>query len=167
MNEFSITYYEHYRNKDALSVIESYCEACEGLCNRPPEGQRPDIFQLKETIISRTYKNIRPISELTEIIEPIGPTYPTEEFLVCLREDSEFWKSENIDDFIDVLRLVWWYSERNLTYDPIERTLSLITSGWSGNEAIIDALQHTPFWIYKEYSNYKVDYTFKFPVKEG
>jgi hypothetical protein len=127
-----------------------------------------DIFQLKQRMLSRTYKNIRPISELTEITDPIGPTYPTEEFLVCLREDEKFWKPENIDAFIDILRIVWWIPERHLIYDPAERTLTLFTGGWSGNEGIIEALQHTLFWmLYQKRGRTVGDYTFVFPEKEG
>jgi hypothetical protein len=169
MTDDPITYYEHYANKEALCLIEDYCAACEGMCNTPPEGQRPcDIFQLKQRMLSRTYKNIRPISELTEITDPIGPTHPTEEFLVCLREDEEFWKPENIDAFIDILRIVWWIPERHLIYDPAERTLTLFTGGWSGNEGIIEALQHTLFWmLYQKRGRTVGDYTFVFPEKEG
>jgi hypothetical protein len=39
--------------KGALLTIELYCDACEGMCNTPPEGQRPcDIFELKCAILS-------------------------------------------------------------------------------------------------------------------
>jgi len=53
-------YNEQYAGKEALRAIEEYCEACEGLCNTPPEGQRPcDIYQLKQYILSRTHGNNR------------------------------------------------------------------------------------------------------------
>ena len=87
---------------------------------------------------------------------------------MCLREDEEFWKPENIDAFIDILRIVWWIPERHLIYDPAERTLTLFTGGWSGNEGIIEALQHTLFWmLYQKRGRIVGDYTFVFPEKEG
>ena len=167
MTDYPITYYEHYRNKDVLCAIEEYCIGmCDVFCVIDP-GAICDIYALKQKIQSRIYQNIRPISELTEITDPIGPTYPTEEFLVCLREDEEFWKPENIDAFIDILRIVWWIPERHLIYDPVERTLTLFTGGWSGNEAIIEALQHTGFWhLYRKRGRLHGDYSFVFPAKE-
>lgn len=170
MTDLPITYYEHYANKEALSLIEDYCDACEGLCDTSSKGQRPcDILRLKKYLLSRTYQNIIPILCLSfdEIIESIGPTYPTEYFLVCLREDEEFWKPENIDEFIDILRIVWWFPERHLIYNPAERSLTLFTGGWSGNEGIIEALQHTMFWmLYQKPGRTVGDYTFVFPAKE-
>lgn len=165
MKDYEITYYEHYRNKDALEAIEEYCQACEGLCNSPPQGERPcDIYQLKQYISSRMYRNIKPISKITEIVDDIGPTYPTDEFLVSLREDNY---SADVDNLIEKLRLVWWNSEHGLIYNPETKILQLITYGWSGNEAIIDALLHNLHWmIYRVRCDNHFDYTFDFSSKE-
>jgi len=88
--------------------------------------------------------DITPISELKQLTDPEDSRYPSEEFLICLREEKEF--VNNIENYIDIIEQVWYDSEYGFDYDSKNRTLKLDTLGWSGNEDILEALSYNPFW---------------------
>ena len=163
MTDIPITYHEHYNNQAALSRIESFCESCPEVCH-----DDCSVLTLKKETKSRTYQNIKPVLELSldEITDQTEPTYPTEYFLVCLREDNEIWIWKNLSAFIDILRSVWWYADRGFVYDAEERELTLYPMGWSGNEGIIEALRYTAFWAVYRSTSMQGIYTFKFPKEE-
>ncbi|MFA5744089.1 MAG: hypothetical protein WC936_04705 [Candidatus Nanoarchaeia archaeon] len=162
MTDFPITYYEHYTNQAALLRIKSFCESCLDSCGECK------VIALKKEIESRTYQNIIPVLELSleEITDPSEPTYPTEYFLVCLREDTGMWKWKNLYAFISILRMVWWHAGSGVVYDSEERELTLYTMGWSGNEAIIQSLRYTAFWAMYRSNSMQGVYTFKFPKED-
>ena len=166
-----ISYYEHYTNTHALTQIELYCQTiCKNVCADMFENKQIscDIIELRDYLLNRTIKSIVSIFDLDKLTDEIGPTYPTEKFLVCLRENyAGIHERKNIHKFIAILRQVWWNYNDGVIYDKEKQELTLYTMGWSGNEAIIDALQHTLFWhLYCRKVNVGSYYTFTFPKEE-
>lgn len=165
MTEPEITYYEHYQHKDALELIEKYCiKCCGGFCMKTPR-YACSIFDLKEHLLKRTYQNVKLVSELKQLTHVDDGRYPSEEFLVCLREDTMLWKPENVDTFLNIIKTVWWAEGSGMLYDDETGTLTLHTWGWSGNEAIIEALCHNPvWWLYMRDAEAGGHYVFKLPI---
>lgn len=93
--------------------------------------------------------------------------YPTEEEIKTIQEwDLLKYK---VQDLLEYVRDCWWDAEGgfDLDYEPELIILTLHTSGWSGNEEIIGALQsNILFWsLYWEQSNRGGHFIFKIPIK--
>ena len=158
-----ITYYEHYRNIEALSVINEYCLNHGGITCMRGAYDPCSLVSLQDYLLSRTYQKITPVFELEQLTRVEDGRYPSEEFLVCLREDNTLWQPENIDMFLNIIRVVWWAESSGMLYDEETKTLILHTWGWSGNEAIIEALSNNPvWWLYMRDAEAGGHYAFKF-----
>ena len=55
------------------------------------------LTPLQDYLLSRTYQKITPVFELEQLTSLEDGRYPSEEFLVCLREDNTLWQPENIN----------------------------------------------------------------------
>lgn len=70
-------------------------------------------------------------------------SYPTEDDLVHLSTSSA---KQNHREMLELVRSLWYYPD----YVTIDGdTYTFKTGGWSGNESLIDALQHNVlFWSF-------------------
>lgn len=91
--------------------------------------------------------------------------YPTKRQLAIIENWS--FQEKGRRELLDYLKKWWWYPQFNFCVSGTRIiTLTLHTGGWSGNEAIIEALQNSEFWLfYWRESRRGGHYIFKIPKK--